>query len=349
MSDNQVNELNTEQKKSMKSRIITAIIMIAVALPCVIFGGWAYFLLVLFVLINAIAEAIHAANKRIPYAVVAIMFLVTIYFAYWIFAKNLIGSYLSYEDKSEFYSKIFNSVMLENLFSAGFTDIFISSTGTIVILVILFVSCFFSSKFTTKDVAYFFMMSILIGLGIQSIQYLRYSPTYVFQEAGVDTSKTLFKYWQSAGLLLYVVLGTLLNDAGAYFIGVLFGKHKVNPRISPKKTWEGLIGGCIISVVASFGFAMIMSVCGVPILPSLTHNEWYFLLAISIVISVLGVIGDFAFSAIKRETGIKDYSKIFKEHGGVLDRIDSVIFTSIGASVLIVLINHGWEVFNVIQ
>ena len=342
----QVNDLTKEQKKSMKSRVITALVMALIGLPCLFLGGWAFFLLALVLLVLAISESITALNKSIPIVVVIFMYLITVYFTYWIFTKNLTSAYLASLDREAFVKELLNTPMLEGFFYMGFNNIYVSSTGILTILVILFVASFASERFTVLDVAYFFMMSILLGLGFQAIQYLRYSPANEFREAGADVNNPLFRFVFGAFLLIYVILGTIFNDIGAYFIGILFGKHKVNPRISPKKTWEGLIGGMIISVVVSMAFAMIASLTGHPILPFLTHNEWYWILLISVVIAFLSVIGDFLFSAIKRHTGIKDYSKIFKEHGGVLDRIDSLLLSSIGASVLVVLISSSWQIFS---
>ena len=342
----QVNDLTKEQKKSMKSRVITALVMALIGLPCLFLGGWAFFLLALVLLVLAISESITALNKSIPIVVVIFMYLITVYFTYWIFTKNLTSAYLASLDREAFVKELLNTPMLEGFFYMGFNNIYVSSTGILTILVILFVASFASERFTVLDVAYFFMMSILLGLGFQAIQYLRYSPANEFREAGADVNNPLFRFVFGSFLLVYVILGTIFNDIGAYFIGILFGKHKVNPRISPKKTWEGLIGGMIISVVVSMAFAMIASLTGHPILPFLTHNEWYWILLISVVIAFLSVIGDFLFSAIKRHTGIKDYSKIFKEHGGVLDRIDSLLLSSIGASVLVVLISNSWQIFS---
>ena len=341
----QINEITPEQKKSMKSRIITALIMALVGIPALIFGGWVFFILVMALLILACSEAIHVVNKPVPVLVMVFMYIIAMYFAYWIFAKNITGQYIAARESGTALNIDFDVPFLTNLFSEGFNEIYVSSTGIITILVILFMSSFLSNKFSILDVGYFLMMSVLLGLGFQSIYYLRYSPTFAFKEL-VDTSDPLFRYMQSSFLMIYVLIGTIFNDIGAYFVGVLFGKHKVNPRISPKKTWEGLVGGVIISALLSTGFAILVSLLGRPMHPYLTHNEWYWILLISLLIPFLSIVGDFSFSAIKRHNGKKDFSKIFKEHGGVLDRLDSIIFSGIGASVLVVLISHGWQVFK---
>ncbi|MCQ2383149.1 MAG: phosphatidate cytidylyltransferase, partial [Clostridia bacterium] len=144
------------------------------------------------------------------------------------------------------------------------------------------------------------------------------------------------KYWQSALLILFVLIGVLMNDTGAYFVGILFGKHKMNPRISPKKTWEGFIGGIAVSMICSLLWATLWSIGGFPILPILDHTHWYWVLIASILLPIMGDIGDFVFSAIKRHFGVKDFSQLIPGHGGILDRIDSVIFASAFVAALIV-------------
>lgn len=111
-------------------------------------------------------------------------------------------------------------------------------------------------------------------------------------------------------------------DTGAYFTGVFFGKHKLAPVISPKKTVEGAVGGIIICVIITvvLGFIFNNTLIGA--------NETINLVKLGIitpVFAVLGMIGDLLASYIKRSVGIKDYGKIMPGHGGVLDRFDSLL------------------------
>ena len=108
------------------------------------------------------------------------------------------------------------------------------------------------------------------------------------------------------------------SDTGAYFAGRFFGKHKLAPRVSPKKTVEGAIGGLLGSVVA----AIVMSTVFMHDLP-LAHA-----IVIAIVGNILGQLGDLAESLIKRSTGTKDSGSILPGHGGLLDRIDALMFTA---------------------
>ncbi|MBN1142864.1 MAG: phosphatidate cytidylyltransferase [Bacteroidales bacterium] len=116
-----------------------------------------------------------------------------------------------------------------------------------------------------------------------------------------------------------IVLGILtlvwINDTGAYVTGSAFGRHKLFPRISPKKSWEGLFGGTLFTVAAAFFMNRIMGMLTIP--------DWLLLAA---VVSVFGVFGDLVESLIKRKADRKDSGTLIPGHGGILDRIDSVLF-----------------------
>ena len=108
-----------------------------------------------------------------------------------------------------------------------------------------------------------------------------------------------------------------LYDTGAYLVGSTFGKHKILPRISPGKSWEGVIGGMVIGIGTAIILAMFFEL--------LEMIQW---IVISILIAITGTIGDFIESGIKRKAGVKDSGNIFPGHGGMLDRIDSVLFSA---------------------
>lgn len=119
------------------------------------------------------------------------------------------------------------------------------------------------------------------------------------------------------------------NDTFGYIFGVLFGKHPLAPNISPKKTWEGLIGSIIATTIGSalvFEFA-------------LEHN-WWIGAAIGLVAVITATCGDLIESAVKRDLAIKDMGSILPGHGGILDRIDSVLFTGPAVWFALELIKH---------
>jgi phosphatidate cytidylyltransferase len=117
------------------------------------------------------------------------------------------------------------------------------------------------------------------------------------------------------GFFFLVVMGA---DTGAYYVGKNFGKHKLAPKVSPGKTWEGVVGGLILSSA----FAAIASATFFPELP------YKFSIPLAIVMSIVGLFGDLAESAIKRGAGAKDAANILPGHGGLLDRLDSLLFNA---------------------
>ena len=142
----------------------------------------------------------------------------------------------------------------------------------------------------------------------------------------------LLRYRVAAGGYVYLIcfIGAWVTDTFAYFSGFLFGKHKLIPDISPKKTIEGSVGGTLFCVLAMVGYGWIVQLVSGG---SVTAN--YLTLAVSgLFIAIVAQVGDLLMSAIKRTYGIKDYGKLFPGHGGVLDRFDSVLAVAL---VLIVI------------
>lgn len=136
---------------------------------------------------------------------------------------------------------------------------------------------------------------------------------------------TLINASDGFGILYFVLLFNFssVSDIFAYFVGSAIGKHKMAPVISPKKSFEGLFGGILGSII---GIVIIYFVFGA-ICENNTLNLWL-LLAATPVFCLIGVLGDLFTSAIKRECGIKDYGKLIPGHGGVLDRLDSILLVA---------------------
>lgn len=119
------------------------------------------------------------------------------------------------------------------------------------------------------------------------------------------------------GLVLFIIFITQFNDVSQYVWGKTLGKHKIIPKVSPKKTWEGFIGG-VITVTLISGFLA-------PYLTPLTMIQGFIA---GCLIAISGFIGDVVISSVKRDLAIKDSSTLIPGHGGLLDRIDSLIYTA---------------------
>ncbi len=165
--------------------------------------------------------------------------------------------------------------------------------------VILFVVELLHGKVDTDSVTIPFILTFIMAMAVRSLNCIY--------------NTIPFGGWK---LILYIALACFLCDTGAYFFGVFTGKHKMIPEVSPNKTWEGAIGGfatgCIISMI--YGFVVL------PQMPTALT------IAASVLLPVAAQVGDLSFSSIKRKFGIKDFGNLIPEHGGVLDRVDSLLF-----------------------
>ena len=118
-------------------------------------------------------------------------------------------------------------------------------------------------------------------------------------------------------VVLYVVLITIMSDTFALFVGSKIGRHKLCPAVSPNKTVEGMIGGVAFGTfIGSMYFLTFINQ---------SANAFYIVI-ISMALSLVAEFGDLVFSSIKRRYGVKDYGNIMPGHGGVLDRLDSILF-----------------------
>lgn len=164
-------------------------------------------------------------------------------------------------------------------------------------------------KYTTKEAFHLIGTTIFIGLFFNLVMLL------------FNGNKWLF---------LYLLLVSTMTDTFAMLIGCLIGKHKLIPDVSPKKSVEGSIAGSLVgtAIASIYYFNVVESNIGIIALIMMT-----------LLLTVLGQIGDLFFSKIKRENGIKDFSNLMPGHGGILDRFDSLVFIMYGYVIIINIIN----------
>ncbi len=118
-----------------------------------------------------------------------------------------------------------------------------------------------------------------------------------------------------AGILTFILV-TIASDIGGYIAGVLFGKHPMAPVISPKKSWEGFVGSLVFCLAA--GWALVVF---------LLEGDWWVGLVLGVIAVVMATLGDLCESVMKRDLGIKDMSQVIPGHGGLMDRLDSLLAT----------------------
>ncbi len=126
-----------------------------------------------------------------------------------------------------------------------------------------------------------------------------------------------FERWDDGvkGVLVFILV-TIASDIGGYIAGVLFGKHQMAPVISPKKSWEGFAGSVLFCVAT-----------GVALVVWLLEGGWWVGVALGLIAAVMATLGDLCESVIKRDLGIKDMSQVIPGHGGLMDRLDSLLAT----------------------
>ena len=319
----QPNELSNAAVTSMRTRIIAGLTAIAIVLPFVMFGDWPFFGFICLVLVFAIIEIIRCAKTKYSKVLYITAFILAFLVLFWNFFQDIPKMF------NDQWSGIYDSY---NRISLSATIIFVG-------IILCSMTIIADKNFTIMDACFIITTVIIIALGLESLLFIRYYPVHVHHQDLAHLGQTVpyingYDNAESFLFILYVALGACLNDAFAYFVGVFFGKHKMNPRLSPKKTWEGFFGGVILTSAFISGFAFIMSAVGHPILKGLLDiDHWYHILILSTLIPLVSVIGDLVFSSIKRHYEIKDFSNLIPGHGGILDRLDSILFAAMTVAI----------------
>jgi phosphatidate cytidylyltransferase len=190
----------------------------------------------------------------------------------------------------------------------------LSAAMFVYLLLLMGSSVFSKGQISFSRIAEVFATTVYITVSFTALSLIR----YLDRDCGVFSV-----------ILVFIV--AWICDVFAYAVGMLFGKHKLIPEISPKKTVEGSIGGivCATLIMLLYGFIVSRTT-------SLTPN--YIVLAVSgLLLSATSQIGDLVASLIKRERGVKDYGNIFPGHGGVMDRFDSAISITTALMVICIL------------
>lgn len=259
----------------MKTRVLTAIVMVAVMVPFFVFSDTVMFplLMALLALIGIYEMQGCIGSKKQPIPVIL---------------SVLTGAGMP------FLARYYNG---EGFFGYVFLIAFALIALTFV------VSVFSGDEFTVEKAALSSSTAVYIAFGFTSLVLLR------------DLKFGVYIF-----LIPFVI--SWMTDTFAYFSGMLFGKHKLIPSVSPKKTVEGAIGGTVCAVALTLLYGFIAGrISG-------SEPQYLSIAIIATVVSVLSQCGDLVMSLIKRKFGIKDYGKLFPGHGGVLDRFDSIIITS---------------------
>ncbi len=193
------------------------------------------------------------------------------------------------------------NVLNKNLFSINYKEIIF----IILLFLVPIILYHDDKKYNTNDALYLIGGTIFISMA--------FSILYTLREEGMKT-------------LIYLITITISTDTFAYFTGVLFGKHKMIPSISPNKSWEGAIGGTVFGVtIATIYYLTYLN----------PDKNVAIVILMTLFLTVISQFGDLVFSAMKRHAGIKDFSNLMPGHGGVLDRLDSLILVMLAYMLLI--------------
>lgn len=285
----------------MKERIITGAVLIALFVPLVILGGIPFYVLIALAIGWGMFELMKATEGKKDKGVPNTRCLNwPIWMIIFICLTTIVGAFYPY------------FVSLYNGKGFVFSEFMLPVVPFVLLSFVLFGATILKEKYNIQDVLMVIAMSTFLMLGAQSVAMIR--------DMGLS-------------FVLFVLLTCFLTDTGAYFVGFIctknFKTHKLNERISPKKTIEGSIGGIFFGTLVPFLVTLIPSlklvnddVFGVSL-------SWPVILLLAFCLSIVAQLGDLTFSAIKRHFNVKDYSQLFPGHGGVLDRLDSVLFNMI--------------------
>lgn len=275
----------------MKQRVITAVVLLLVLALVV----W-QINTPLFVCVIAFLSAV-ASNEIMKCAKVNNKFIVDVGTAFSAFVPFFAGN------------KVLEPFVSANAWGSVIDAV--PNVVYIIALVLVFLLAMLKGYSHTKfeDVAIAVFASVIVPFGFSV--FVRLRDMFVNQQFGIY-------------LIFFALICALGTDSGAQLGGMAFGKHKMSPNISPKKTIEGAACGIIFSVVLNAAAFVLYNHFGIAKIDAAGAT---ILLVCAVPISFMGMMGDLSASVLKRNFGVKDFGKIFPGHGGVMDRFDSVLFT----------------------
>lgn len=202
-------------------------------------------------------------------------------------------------------------IMIPSVVFAGVAPIFgmgfmFNMSLYIYTIVAFFIMLFFRKLINFKDAMVVFSMTLIITFSLSALIEIR------------NITKVYSSFY-----VLFTLAISWMTDTGAYFTGKFFGKHKLCPEVSPKKTVEGAFGGIVISILSSIFICFIFNKF---FLSNNLNVNYQNAIVICLFGSIISIMGDLCFSMFKRIYRIKDFGNVIPGHGGVLDRFDSVIF-----------------------
>ncbi|MBI9072758.1 MAG: phosphatidate cytidylyltransferase [Melioribacteraceae bacterium] len=259
---------------------------------------------------NNTAKRILVALVAVP-LIIAVCLLGNEFFMTFTLGIGLLAFYefYSFTQNKKFYPNLFiglasvGAIILNNYY--GFIEF--QNLSIIIVFLLLLIELFRNKSSAIANTGASLLGIFYIGLFSASILALRelYSEfTTIYINGGYIIISLLITLW--------------VCDSAAFFLGIKFGKNKLFPRVSPKKSWEGAIAGFVFSIIA-------MLILNYTILDFI---HWSKALILGLIIGIIGQMGDLVESLFKRDANIKDSSALIPGHGGVLDRFDSLLFTA---------------------
>jgi len=261
----------------MKQRVISAIVALAIVIPLIVIGGFAYDIAVGIISIIAYYEILTVREK-----------------------EKKINPFVKTITLASYLVIVLSGINSGTNFNIDYRLFILNIFACLLPLVV-----YNKKDYDAEDALVLIATNMLLGIAFKFLITIR-------------NINILY--------LIYVVLVTIMSDTFALFVGSKIGKKKLCPAISPNKTVEGMIGGVFFGTfVGSVYFNTFISP---------TANI-YFVIIISLALSLVSEFGDLVFSSIKRKYGVKDYGNIMPGHGGILDRLDSILFAILAFSYLV--------------